>query len=410
MAIHFWHGLQKGPVYDSFEKIVHEWNIGHPEAQVALEHFSRYGDSAEAALAKPQDQQPALILAPEFMTSKMMQALRERKIIPINRLLNDGLQHKITEIVKRTFGDRDGNIVSLPFNPACGVIFTNKSVLKASGRDPDLVPATLEQLEEVCRELVEKKLVDQGYTCAWPAAYLVEVPAAQQNIPLVMPENGKRGYGEYLLSSPWLLNHFLDLRQQIKRNVFTYVCKDNNARQPFVQGKVAFFLQGSSHFQWLKSEVDKTEKPFEIGFGPVPALVRGLKEKYAFPLGGAAVWVLDSAESQKMIEGVRAFLNYLASEKILTQWHLENQSVPVLKSIPEKLEIFYQDHPLHKMVVMQTLEAVLGANCLGVQPVNYAKAREEMFNLIEKILNPETPEYEIEGLLKNFDEKFTIRP
>src|SRR5262249_13202674 len=157
-------------------------------------------------------------------------------------------------------------------------------------------------------------------------------------------------------SKEWLINHFLDLRQQIKNNIFVYVCKDNNARKPFVQGKVAFFLQGSSHLQWLKGEVDKADRPFEIGYGPVPALVRSQKEKYAFPLGGAAVWVLDSAESQKMIDGVRAFLNYLASEKILMQWHVENQSVPVLKSIPEKLDEFYKDHPLHKMVVMQTIQ------------------------------------------------------
>lgn len=408
MTIHFWQGLQQGPVLDSFKQIVHEWNVAHAECPVQLKDFTDYGNPVREGLAATPEDQPTLVLAPEYMTGKMMEAFGQKKVVPITDLLDKKLLLDIAEIVRRTFGDKHGNLVSLPINPACGVIYTNKDLLQKIGKDPNYVPQTIEELEQISKQLIDAKLVEAGYTCAWPAAYLVEVPAAQQDFPLVLPENGKLGHGNYQFSKEWLVKHFLHLRQQKRDGIFLYAGKDNNSRHPFIQRKVAFFMQGSTHHPILQKEANQTSLPFEVGCGPLPILVPGHPTKYAFPLGGAAIWVLDNPPTQKMIEGVKAFLTYLASEDTQIKWHKQTAYVPVLNSLPQKLVDFHRDNPLHKAVVAQTIEAVLGTYSFGVQAPNYADARKELFDLIEKILDLQLPDDQILPLLQQFDAKYSI--
>lgn len=400
MILELWLSLQ-GPVYDYLQGKVNEWNKSHLECRVEMRNFpGPYGKSVDEALHKPDAEQPAFVLAPEFMTSRMVGALEQKRVVPISEVLTRDQLNKIAEIVKRTFGDREGNALSLPLNPACGILYTNREALQAIGRSPDYVPASIEELEAVCREMIAKRVVEYGYTCAWPAAYLIEVPAAQLDLPMALPDNGFQGYGDYQLVQ--FKNHFLHLRQQVREHILLYAGHDNNARTPFIGRKVAFFMQGSSHCKILQGEAK-----FEMGYGPIPALTPQQKEKFAFPLGGASIWVLRNEKTQKMIEGVRAFLNYLSSDEVQQQLHEETASVPVSKTLPSKLEDFYKSHPLHRAVVEQTVAGRLGRYSYGIHMPNYAEARAALFELIEKILDLEyTRDEEVSDLLNVFDRKY----
>lgn len=396
MPITFWHGLQQGPVLDTFNQIVHEWNIAHKDSEVQTKEYNIFEAPAKEALEKPDAEQPNLVLAPEYMTGAMMTALGEKRVIPINQLLSNEQLNKIADIVKRTFGDANGDLVSLPFNPSCGVLFANADLVRK-------MPETLEELEQISLELMKKGLVKGGYTCAWPAAYLVEVPAAQQDIPLALPENGRLGFGSYALSKSWLFNHLLDLRRMYKAGVFVYAGQTNDARKPFIEKKIAFFMQGSTHYSILQKEAD-----FPVTAAPLPTLTRGQETKNAFPLGGAAIWALDNSQTQNMIESVKNFLAYLASDAVQEKWHKETGYVPVLKDLPKKLEEFYRDHPVHEAVINQTIEARLGTYSFGIHMPNYGVARKELFLLIEKALDPSVTDEQVMELLKEFDTKFSL--
>lgn len=403
MGIHLWHGLQQGDVLDSFNKIVIEWNKG-AETPVVLESFNNYGAPVTEAFKTVTENQPSLVLAPEFMTSMMMGKLGERAVISVDQLLPSETLKKIAAIVQLTFGSKE-QLPSLPFNPACGILYMNMDMLKAIGKEPSYSPKSLRELEAVCQELIEKGIVKKGYTCAWPAAYLVEIPAAQQNIALVKPDNGKQGFGRYRLNKKWLIEHFKDLRRLQKQGIFHYAGRDNTSKNPFLKKEVAFFMQGSSHYSTLQKEAE-----FELGFSAVPTLTREADpdHKYAFPLGGAAIWALNNSNTEKMKDGVIAFLSYLASDEVQERWHKETAYVPVSSTLPAKLEEFYKDHALHKSVVEQTINALLGEHSFGIHAPNYKEAREQLFTLIEKILSEETDESDISHLLQEFDERFSI--
>lgn len=406
MSIQFWVALQ-GPVVDCLNAKINDWNKNHAECQVELKNSAglmNYGQPAQVALDKPQSEQPSLVLAPEFMTSTMTAAVKQRKVIPIYDILQNEQLSKISTLVQRTYGDKQGRVLSLPFNPACGVLYTNKDALVKAGKSADFVPRTMEELEEVCKKLMEMKLVDNGYTCAWPAAYLVEVPAAQQDRPLALPDNGFSGYGTYQLSHKWLRNHLFDIRRQIREGIFVYSGKDNNAKTPFINKKVAFYMQGSSHSTFLKKEA-----AFEVGCGQIPTLEKGQQEKYAFPLGGASIWVMNNEQTRNALKGVRSFLDYLASDEVQKELHLQAASVPVSTTLPRTLQEFYKNHPLHKAVVDQTIEAKLGKYSYGIRMPNYSDARKALFDLIEKIVDVNnTSDEQADKLLKEFDSKYSI--
>lgn len=378
MSLVFCHSLggQPGNVLST---IVQDYNKDHsPAVQLEVIAPQNYAAAAKEALAKPAGERPHFILAPEFMNGAMHQAMREGIVVSVRSLLDKDRQDDIAEIVSRTFG-----VDCLPFNPACGVLYMNKTLLEKCGFSPDWKPKTFEDLINASKQLKEKSAISHGFTCAWPEAYLVEVVLAQKNVPLVEADQN--------YNFVQLKEHILNLRQLVQEGVFSAPNTGNydRTRDAFIQGKVAFYMQGSGHSGLIEAEAKAAG--FEVGYAALTTLSKGQTVKYAFPLGGAAVWVFNTPEKggQSMVEGVRSFVNYLASREIQAKWHIGTAYVPISKTVRESLSDFYKDHPLHEAVVSQTIEAPLGEHSFGVKKANYHVVRPKLYPLIRELLHLE---------------------
>ncbi|MCE5294990.1 MAG: extracellular solute-binding protein [Chlamydiales bacterium] len=405
ISLQFWMA-SGGPAIDCIIQKTDEWNKSQREYQVVITNTpgaENFAKPARDALALTKDLQPTFVLAPEYMTSTLGAS---RQIVPVSDILDKDHLKNIALLVQRTFGDEKGNALSLPLNPACGILYTNKDLMQKAGKDREFVPRTMEELEEVCSKLFGLKLVENGYTCAWPAAYLVEVPAAQQDKALVLPDNGFSGKGTYQLSSSWFYNHLMGIREQVKNKTFVYAGQTNDAKIPFINQQVAFFMQGSTHLANLEKEAK-----FEVGFGALPTLEKGQTEKYAFPLGGASIWVMDTEQTKSAIAGVRKYLEYLAGNDVQKALHEQAASVPVSVTLPEIMTEFYKTHPLQKAVVDQTINAKVGQFSYGIRMPNYgASERKALFTLIEEIVDIEkTPDDKVLPLLQEFDAKYSTK-
>jgi sn-glycerol 3-phosphate transport system substrate-binding protein len=406
MDIQFWHSLgnQPGKV---LTEIVEDFNKAHNETHVTLQNISPkdYASAAKDALSQPSEKRPHLVLAPEYLTGAMNKALKEGKLVSISDLLNPETLDDIAEIVKKTFG-----VDSLPFNPACGVLYYNKTLIEQAGVKTDWKSLSFEEFIAICEYVKKETGVSHGYTCAWPESYLIETALSQKNLSLLDPK------GNYNFSR--LKGHILHLRQLVKENVFLPPATGNYdpTRASFIEGKVAFYMQGSGHYSIIEEEAKKAG--FEVGYAPLPVLSDGKpKVKYAFPLGGAAVWVFQKTQTEKkespsptaekMVSGVREFLNYLASKEVQMKWHAETAYVPVRNSVPKELEKFYGNHPLHEAVILQTIKAQVGENSFGIKKENYASVRPKLYPLIRELLMFEGSDDEvariIEEKLKTFD-------
>lgn len=254
----------------------------------------------------------------------------------------------------------------------------NMTLLAESGFPSDWKPVSFEDLIEAIDKVKAKTGISHGYTCAWPEAYLVEVVLAQKNLSLLDAD------GNYNFVQ--LKEHILDLRQLVQDKVLLAPEMGNYdpTRQAFIQGKVAFYMQGSGHSLIIEKEAK--EAGFKVGYSSLPKLSKGQKDKYAFPLGGAAIWVFDKGSAENMVSGVRSFLNYMASKEVQAKWHKDTAYVPVSKSVCESLKEFYKDHPLHEAVVQQTILAPLGENSFGIKKANYHLVRPKLYPLLRELL------------------------
>lgn len=103
-----------------------------------------------------------------------------------------------------------------------------------------------------------------GYTCAWPEAYLVEMVLTQKNAALV-DKNGNYDFVQ-------LKDHILKLRQLVKEKIFLppNVGNYDATRNLFIEGKAAFYMQGSGHAAIIEKEANGAG--FEVGYASLPTL------------------------------------------------------------------------------------------------------------------------------------------
>lgn len=386
MPFTFCHSLGGQPAAVLYE-IVQEYNRDHrPIVQLESVNSQNYAAAAKEALQKPPEERPNFILAPEFMTGAMQKAMREGIVVSVGSLLNQDRLDDIAELVKKTFGTH-----CLPFNPACGILYMNMDLLLKSGFEKDWRPKSFEDLIDAVKRIKDETEIFSGYTCAWPEAYLIEIFLAQRNLSLL---DGEGNYNFVQLKS-----HILDLWQLVKDGIFLPPNTGNydRTRDAFVQGKVAFYMQGSGHAGLIEKEAG--EAGFEVGFAPLPTLSRNQKEKYAFPLGGAAIWVLRTSDDVEYVNE-RNFLNYLSSKEVQIKWHVGTAYVPVSKSVFKSLSEFYKDHPLHEAVVAQTIEAPLGENSFGIKKENYHLVRPKIYPLIRELLYLEGSLEDVEKIVE----------
>lgn len=386
-------------------EIVRDYNNNQRDedarAELILKTPQDYASSAKEALnilkdpGANQNDVPNMVLAPEFMTGDMLKAVQENHVISASILLDEERRADIPEIVSRTFGPH-----CLPFNPACGVLYINSSLLEQAGEDPEWKPNSLEDLVAMSQKLRKAGVVENGYTCAWPEAYLAEAVLAQTNKSLLTDQ------GEYNFSQ--LSSHIFDIWKLVREGVFLPPAAGNYnpTLDLFINRKVVFYMQGSGHYYSLIA-AKAADAKFTVKCSPLPTLSMGQKEKYAFPLGGSAIWVLNKNVTQKMVEGVRNFLNYFSSAAVQEKCHREMACVPVSRSVTDQLKEFYASNPLHKAVVDQTINAKLGENSFGIKKEGYKDVRGKFYPMIRELITLQGSEEEVRQIinerLKAFD-------
>lgn len=377
-----WHAFQ-GPLLSEFNTVIENYNSDrnvNPEGyKVETRSFSSYTTIVDEALGNLETA-PHLLQVSEYQTGIMMSNIN--KIHPIEDCLDPKALEDIADLVRSTFCDKNGKLYSLPFNPSCGVLYINKDALEKGGYDRNYAPSTFDELRAISEDLISKGIVRNGWTTAWPAAYHVEVRKAQQGLPLAKPDNGWSPEAALSLCDADDIAYFKALAEQQKSGAFIYAGRTNDSRKGFCEGSIAFYLQGAGQAASLKAE-----SKFEIGYAKIPAYNSHV-EPAAFPLGGASFWVLRNATSVQTMPEIRSLLAYLARPETQLAWHQKTAFVPVSKNAVERLKEkgFYEDHPLHRLVVEQTVERKITPFSIGIRLKDYAWIRERIVDAIEEFL------------------------
>lgn len=101
MPLTFFHSLGGYPGTVLYE-IVQDYNKDHsPQVQLEAITPQTYASAAKESLKKSLEERPNFILAPEYMTGAMQQALREGIVISAKSLLSKERLDDIAELVNQ---------------------------------------------------------------------------------------------------------------------------------------------------------------------------------------------------------------------------------------------------------------------------------------------------------------------
>ncbi|MCX7337906.1 MAG: extracellular solute-binding protein [Alphaproteobacteria bacterium] len=379
----------RGDLGQALEEIVNDFNRDHPQYKVVLEYGGSYTDSFVKTCQEKRSQRPQLLMVAEFNTVTLKK--QEKDYIPLCHLIDINTSDFVPVVKEScTFRDKDGKKIlhSLPFNCSTAILYYNRDIFKKVGL-PDRAPETWEEMEQYA-----KKLKDSGYTAfttTWPAAYLLEHFSVTHDIPYATQKNGYEGDNPKLLlnTKPFVeqLEHFADWQ---KKGFYIYGTRNvETAEDKFIKQECAMLLQGQHRLVFLKDKGG-----FDVGVGTYPYWKKLTpKGPYALNIGGTSIWAL---REQPSLEGTKAFLTYLASEKIQTFWHKRTGYLPITLPAYEKTKTssFYGTNPAAYMAVKQVIERQNQNLPNGIHIQNYANLRDKVMDAIEDVLLKDKPAQE----------------
>ncbi len=382
--IQWWHSMTGGNG-DRVTKMAEGFNASQSNYKVVPVYKGQYAESMTAAIAAYRaGAAPNIVQVFEVGTATMMSA--KGAIKPVYQLMKEsGEKFDPKVYVKAVAGyytDRNGNMLSFPFNSSTVVFYINKDAFKKAGLDPNVAPKTWKEFA-----ITAGKLKASGqqcvYTTGWPSWVHVENFSAWHNLPIGTLENGMGGTAtEFKINSPQHVAHIQEMAQFAKNGWFTYSGRTNEGEARFFSGECAMLTSSSSALDKINASA---KFPFSVNFMPYDDSIKGAPQNAI--IGGASLWVLGGKKPVEY-KGVAQFLNYLSSPELQAKWHQGSGYVPITYAAAELTAKsgFYLTHPGADVAVKELNLNPPTANSKGLRFGNFVQGRAVIEEEIEAAL------------------------
>jgi sn-glycerol 3-phosphate transport system substrate-binding protein len=275
----------------------------------------------------------------------------------------------------------------MPFNSSTPILYYNKDVFEAAGLDPEVAPATWEDMEAFSQQIIDSGAANCGFTMGYAATWLgTENLSALHNVPYGTLENGFGG-----LSSELTFNHEIAVRlwenlaDWQESGVFTYggPAGGSDTGPMFYSGECAMVMNSSASRAGILANTD-----FEVGFGMLPVFgdVDGAPQNSI--IGGATLWTLAGHEDAEY-EGVAEFLTYLSSAEVQAAWHQATGYLPVTLAAYElsQEQGYYEENPGSDIAITQINLNEPTENSKGVRFGNMPQIRTVLDEELQAVLS-----------------------
>ena len=382
--IQWWHSMT-GALGERVNDFANGFNASQKDYKVVPVFKGSYPESMTAAIAAFRaGNAPHIVQVFEVGTATMMGA--KGAIKPVYQLMKDsGIAWDPKAYVSAVAGyytDRNGNMLSLPFNSSTPVFYVNKDAFKKAGLDPNVAPKTWKEFAVSAGKL---KASGQQcvYTTGWPSWVHVENFSAWHNLPIGSYENGIGSVKtEFKVNSPLHVAHIEMLAGFAKNGWFTYAGRRNEAEAKFYSGECAMLTSSSG----AQANIRKNAKfEFSVNFLPFNDDIKGAPQNSI--IGGASLWVL-AGKKPAEYKGVAQFLNFISQPEKQAEWHQLTGYVPITNAAAEltKKTGYYEKNPGTDVAVKQLNNKAPTANSKGLRFGNFVQGREVIEAEIEAVL------------------------
>ncbi len=381
----WWHAMG-GFLGERVNDITKKFNESQKDYEVRALNKGTYDDTLTAGIAAYRAKtHPHIIQVFEVGTQTM---LSSGAIYPVFQLMKDqGIKVDWEDFISvvKTYYSKGGNLYSMPFNSSTPILYYNKTAFEKAGLNPQVAPATFDEIEKAARAVVSKGAAKIGFTTSWPSWTLVENMHTWHDQPFADNQNGFTGMATQLKINGKLgLQIFEMLTRWQKERIFTYSGRGPSGDQPVINGEAAIGLASTA----LVGTMTKTSK-FDWGTGNLPRLA-GYPQGNSI-IGGASLWVM-KGHNKEIYKGVAKFLEFLGQPEQQAWWHAQTGYFPLtraaIKALPPD---HFRNNSNLWTAFAQITKGRTTVNSQGIRLGNFAAVRSTIEGEMENILSGKKP-------------------
>ena len=388
IEINMWMGLtgQGGELLTRFGE---DFNKTQNEYRVVVSFKGQYPEQRAAAVAAYRAGNPPHIMQMfDAGSGDMMSA--KSAIVPVSEVFRRaGLQFNPADFIapaRGYYGLPNGDLLSMPFNVSTTVLFYNKDAFRKAGLDPEKPPRTWPELIDAAKKVRSTNAAPCGYTTTWLAWVMLEQLASRHNVQLGTQGNGRGGLDTTLTlaNNPVLTRQLQTLIDLQKDKSFDYGGRSNDAAAKFISGECAMLTQSSGG---LGAIVQGAK--FAFGTAQLPYWPDVSGAPYATTIGGASLWVFNAPNrTAAEYRGVARFLDFLRSDKVMTEWAKSTGFLPATNSAFKAMQTegFFTKNPGRDVPILSLIEGAKGDHTNGYRFGRWVEIRDVFHEEMEKAL------------------------
>lgn len=396
-TVTFWHAMG-GAAQEALNGIVEEYNSSQDEVKINAEYQGTYDEAlTKFNTVAGTDSAPTMMQVFEIGTKSMING---GFIEPIQTFVDEdsydmsGLEENITNYYKI-----DDTFYSMPFNSSTPVMYYNKDAFKAAGLDPEVAPATFEDVEEAGKKIVASNPKMKGFALQ-AYGWLYEQLLANQGALLMNNDNGRTETPtEVGFNDEEGKSIFNWVKQMTDDNTFAnYGTNGDNMVAGFLAGDVAMFMQSSAS---ARDVIDNA--PFEVGVAFIPHPES--TEREGVVIGGASLWMMKDKEEAEQ-EAAWEFMKYLQTPEVQAKWHVGTGYFAINPSAYDEQEVkdAYQKMPQLQVTVEQLQSTKSSYATQGALMDMIPEARRISETALETVYNGGEVDETYEEMVKQMNE------
>jgi sn-glycerol 3-phosphate transport system substrate-binding protein len=387
VRVTFWHSMTVAN-RDTIERLVSEFNASHDKIQVEAVFQGTYDESATKYFTSLRGGDvPDLVQIEDTGTQRMIDSgsvARAQDCV-------DAEGYDLSDYLERVIAYYrvEGELWPYPFNVSSPVLYYNRTAFERAGLDPNRPPATLEEIRDYSRQLVDSGVVRHGVALEL-AAWHFEQWLAKEGEPFVDNDNGRAGRATRVLfgnDAGRAMFQWLD--SMVDDGLAVNVGRNPSGADTLLaigSGDAAMTIATSAAMRSVFGVLESGEFPdVTVGVAPMPGI--SAQDRGGIEVGGAALWVVNRSPAAEQ-EAARIFAQWLNAPEQQAAWHVGSGYIPIRVSaagMPAVQEL-WSELPHFRVAYDQLLAGELNIASAGSVIGPYEEVREAILNAMEQML------------------------
>ena len=385
--IQMWMGLT-GPNGELLSRFGEDFNRSQTEYRVVVSFRGQYPEQRAAAMAAFRAGNPPHIMQMfDAGSGDMVQS--RGAIIPVSEVFQRaGIPFNPADFIapaRGYYGLPNGDLLSMPFNVSTAVLFYNQDAFRRAGLDPNRPPRTWPEMIAAANQIRSSGAAECGFTTTWLAWIMLEQFNSRHNQQIGTLNNGRGGAGTVLTVNNPLNQRMIQTLVDLQATrAFSYGGRSNDAAAKFISGQCAMLLQSSGGLAAIQRD-----GRFQLATAQLPHWPDVQGAPFATTIGGASMWVFNAPNrSANELRGVAMFLDFLRSDRVMTEWARTTGFLPATNSSFRAMQQagFFTQNPGRDVPILSLIEARQGEHTQGYRFGRWTEIRDIYHEEVERAL------------------------